>query len=397
VALVVSTGTVGRAEDDTMWDTRFGSNHNSEWETNDSVGWGVSTTKSGSIDFRGISLRFTNMSPTIPPRSKITRAVVRGTADGNQEDGTLTSIIECLAQDGFWDATPESSAQWLHQDHGNHPADFRITVKDSNPTVLTDSHIGSGNNFLLPLRQLSSPARFQRHGQSMEIETAGTLDTIDVILAKVGAPTGNIWLEIYDQDGSGFPDSLLATSDLKDVSTLTVGLGTVETFVFSGGDQYVFSLAEKFVVVVRGDWTVDGTNYVESQYKQPVGTSGGYTLGKAMTYGNGVGFDDHHYSTDTQALVVPSAHPTFFIFWDTPNFTSDVEYETPDLSEIVQAYVNSVAYNEGDPFAIQIQRLTLQQNALRAFKGFLHADTPGVSNHITLEIEWRERAVRVSA
>lgn len=395
--LVLSTATVAQSEDDTGYDVRFVNYRNIQWGPAHGVmQWGTQVVKGGTNHWLGFTARFANMAPTIPPRSTITSAVLKGTAQGNQA-GALTSIIECLAQDGLWDATPEAPDQWRDIDFGANHGDFRVTVFDSGPTTLTTSHIGSGNNFLWELRRYASPARYELLGQSMEIEVAGTLDTIDVILAKVGAPTGNIWLEIYDQDGSGFPDTLLATSDLFDVSTLTAGLGTVETFVFSGGDQYVFSLAEKFVVVITGDYTIDGTNYAEVQYKMPSGVQGGYTLGNAMSWGNGVGLDDQNYATNTQVIVLPSAHPSVFVFWTTPPFTAGLEYTTPDLKEIVQAYVNTVDYNEGDPFAINVSRLTAAQENIRNFKGFDHADTPGVSSQITLEIEWRERAVRVAA
>ncbi len=395
--LVVSTGTVAQSEDDTGYDVRFGNFRNVQWDPAHGVmQWGTQVTKSGTTHWLGSTMRFANVTPTIPPRSTITSAVLKGTA-ANTQAGALTTIIEVLAQDGLWDATPEVPDQWRNIDSGNNPGDLRVTVKDSGATTLTTSHIGTGNNFLWELRRYASPARYERLGQSMEIETAGTLDTIDVILAKNGVPTGNIWLEIYDQDGNGFPDTLLATSDLFDVSTLTAGLGTVETFVFSVGNQYAFSLAEKFVAVITGDYTIDGTNYAEVQYKMPNGVQGGYTLGNAMTWGNGVGLDDQNYATNVEVIVLPSAHPSVFVFWTTPPFTVSVEYTTPDLKEIVQAYVNTVDYNEGDPFAIQLSRLSAAQEAIRNFKGFDHADTPGVSNQITLEIEWRERAIVVDA
>lgn len=393
--LVVSTGTVAQSEDDTGYDVRFVNYRNIQWGPAHGVmQWGTQVVKGGTNHWLGFTARFANLSPTIPPRSTVTSAVLRGTAQGNQS-GALTSIIECLAQDGLWDATPSAPDQWRDIDNGTQHGDFRVTVFDSGPTILTDSHIGTGNNFLWELRRYASPARYELLGQSMEIEAAGTLDTIDVIMEGIGAPVGNIWLEIYDLDGSGHPDTLLATSGLVNVAT--IGAMAAHTFVFSGGDQYVFSLAEQFAVVARGDWALNGTDYVNLQYKLPGATQGGYTLGNAMTWGNGAGFDDQNYPTNLEVIVLPSAHPSLFVFWTTPPFTAGVEYTTPDLSELVQAYVNSAAYSEGDPFAVNVSRLTAAQENIRNFKGFDHADTPGVSSQITLEIEWRERAVRVAA
>ena len=394
--LVLSSGTVGRTEDDVVFDNRFGRFWNNEWKAANAVmQWGVASTKSGDIDFTGITMRFANILPAIPPRSVVTSAFLKG-IPSNSQSGTLTSIIECLAPDGLWDADPESPNSWQDFQFGTNPGDFRVTVKDPT-TTLTTSDIGTGNNFKQDFRKDASPGRFEQLGESMEIEVAGTLDEIDWTLAKVGAPTGNIWLEVWSQDGSGFPDTLLATSDLFDVSTLTVGLGLIETFVFSGGDQIPLALNDLVVVVLVGDFTINGTDYVESVFKMPSGVQGGYTLGTALTFGNGLGWDDHHYSASLEVIVLPSAHPSFFEFWTTPPFTAGVEVTTPDLRKIVQARINDGIYAEGDPIAIQIQRLTLQESAVRNFKGFDHVDTPGVSNQITLEIEWRERALRTAA
>lgn len=395
--LVLSTGTVSRTEDDVLFDKRFGAFWNREWKAaNTIMQWGVVSTKSGDIDFTGITMRFPNILPTIPPESFVTSAVLKGTPNADQS-GTLNSVIKCLAPDGLWDATPESSASWQDFQFGNNPGDFRVTVRDS-PTVLTTSDIGTGNNFKQTLRKDSSPGRFEMLGESMQIEVAGTLlDEIDWTLAKVGSPVGSIWLEVWSQNGGGFPDTLLATSDLFDVSTLTAGLGLIETFFFSGGDQIPLAVDDLVVVVLKGNFVINGVDYVEAVFKMPSGPSGTYLLGTALTFGEGVGWDDHHYATSLEVLMLPSTPPAYFEPWATQPFTAGVEESTPDLSDIVQARLNDGIYAEGDPIAIQIQRLTLQESAVRNFKGFDHPDTPGISNQITLEIEWRERALRTDA
>lgn len=394
MAIITSTATVAQSEDDTIWDTRASNFRNISWSAvaDGRLRWGVQGNKAGDIDWIGMALRFTNLSPTIPPNSKIVSAVIKGTAAAAQA-GALSTVIEILAQDGLWNVTPTAPQQWRNIDNGVHHGDFRVVVKDSGPTTLTTSNIGSGNNFEWELRKVVSPGRYERLGQSMEIETAGTLDTIDIQIGKVGSPTGLIWLEIYDQDGSGFPDTLLATSDTVDVSTISATTG-VHTFAFSGGDQYVFSLAEQFVVVIRGDWTINDTDYIVCRYKLPTATQGGYTLGNAMTFGIGAGFDDQNYPTDLELFGIALAHPSVFVPWSPPTFAAGVEYTTSDIANLVQAYVNLPAYSEGDPFAAQITRLTSQATAFRDFKSFDHADTPGVSNQITLEIQWRDRAIR---
>lgn len=315
--------------------------------------------------------------------------MLRGTAAADLA-GPVTTLIEVIAKDGFWDAVPNSPAQWKDIDNGVNPGDFRVTVNSAS-TELTTSNIGTGGNHRWEIRKHSVPARYAQLGQSMEIELAGTLADIDIILNKIGAPTGNIWLEVYDQDGSGFPGNLLATSDIRDVSLIPVGPpGVSETFVFSGGDQYVFSLAEKFVVVLRGDWAINGVDYVETTFKLPGAVQGGYTLGNAMTFGEGAGLDDQHYPTDLEVITLPSAHPSVFGIWVTPPFTAGVEYTTPNFSELMQPYLDAVGYAEGDPFAIQLTRFSAQQENTRSFKGFDHADTPATSNQITLQIQWSD-------
>jgi len=396
--IVTSTGTVAQSEDDTAWDNRAVDYRNNSWMPPfGQVVWGVFESKSGDVDFIGGTMRFTNMSPAVPSNAKIVSAVMRGTAAG-ADAGTVSTLIEVLAQDGLWEITPTTPAQWNDIDTTVQTANFRVEVRDTAATVMTTSDIGTGNNFEWELRKVVSPGRYERLGQSMTIETDGnlTLGEIDWTIGKVGLPTGLIFLELYDLDGNGHPDTLLATSDTVDVSTISATTG-VHTFVFSGGQQYGFSSSEQFAVVIRGDWTIDDTNYIACRYKMPGATQGGYdALGHALTFGVGAGFDDQHYPGDQNLFQIASAHPSVFVSWSPPTFVADVEYTTPDFANLIQAYVNLPAYSEGDPFAVQIFRLTAQATDMRKFKAFDHPDTPGVSNQIALEVQWKERAIRVS-
>jgi hypothetical protein len=179
---------------------------------------------------------------------------------------------------------------------------------------------------------------------------------------------------------------LLATSDVLDVSTISTTV-SLHTFVFSGDDAIAMTLAQQFCLVIRGTWAQNGVDYIVCQYKLPGATQGGYTLGEALVYGVGIGVDDQLYPTDNTLILLPSAHPGDFIFWDTDPFVADEEYQTPDFSTLMRAYQNT-AYVEGDPFLVNISRFSGGQKNLRVFKGFNHPDTPVVSNQITLEIQW---------
>lgn len=81
-----------------------------------------------------------------------------------------------------------------------------------------------------------------------------TLDSAKFYLYYSGSPTGNCTAKLYSMSGTyglnGVGDTLLATSDAVDVTTLPLGIGNIAlvTFSFSGAQRIALS-AGYYVIV----------------------------------------------------------------------------------------------------------------------------------------------------
>lgn len=130
-----------------------------------------------------------------------------------------------------------------------------------------------------------------RAGQSFLTTVALTeLHSVVLRVAKNGTPSGNIWVTI-EADASGAPSGTpLATSVLKNPTRFS-GTFQYVPFVFKGTNRIALSNATTYWIVVRGDWTIDGSNYVLWGRV----TAGGYAGGAALLFNgstwSGVGAD----------------------------------------------------------------------------------------------------------
>ena len=97
--------------------------------------------------------------------------------------------------------------------------------------------------------------------QGFSSDGAITVPYVDVYLKKVESPTGNIWVEIWTTSGTPARyAATLATSDTKDVSTLTTSYAS---YRFSFSPSVSISAATIYKLVVTGDFTLSGTNYAK--------------------------------------------------------------------------------------------------------------------------------------
>lgn len=105
-------------------------------------------------------------------------------------------------------------------------------------------------------------------GQSFACSVAGkVLDSVKLFLFKVNSPTGNAVAKLYSHSGtygtSSVPNTLLATSDNFDVSTLTT-TGQGITFNFTGANRVALNDATNYVIVVEY-LSGTGTHYVKCE------------------------------------------------------------------------------------------------------------------------------------
>ncbi len=83
---------------------------------------------------------------------------------------------------------------------------------------------------------------------------------VKVNLKKDGTPTGNIWVEIWSDNGSNLPLAYIGKSNNQNVASLSTS-ETEVTFAFTTPVGPLTS-GTKYHIAVFGDWTVDGSNYV---------------------------------------------------------------------------------------------------------------------------------------
>ena len=113
-------------------------------------------------------------------------------------------------------------------------------------------------------------------GQSFQTTESTTLDSCKFNLKKVGSPTGNATAALYSHSGTygstGIPDTLLATSDNFDISSLSTSY-SLATFNFSGANRVELSAStDYFIVVLYEDGIVD--NYLQMAGSNLKGHSG---------------------------------------------------------------------------------------------------------------------------
>lgn len=108
-------------------------------------------------------------------------------------------------------------------------------------------------------------------GNDFVANATGTITGVQLMLNKGGSPTGNVWLAIYNADGSGNPTTLVANS------STTVPANTVTTtnlkyygwnfsgFTITNGQRYAFVVSTEGI-------GIDATNWVRGQGASYTGT-----------------------------------------------------------------------------------------------------------------------------
>lgn len=390
---IVSTASVLLQSDETYgFDSLapfIGTWRNIQWDDagGDLLVWGRQFSKFGVFDWVRANFKFTNLTPTIPANAKIISAVLRGTAFATSTALDFFSVIRVLSRDDIW--VPPSTSGWKTASTITGPqpdlhtaADvevFNLGVGSMVNTAITTTHTW-------PIRD-NADSRHLRAGQGVTIESAGTLGFVDIEIDKTGAPGGNIWCEVYSQDGSGLADALLATSDTRPAADAPTAPGRLR-FTFSGGDQIALALNQQIVIVLNGDYALSATDNVAMAW-----TRGGYDIGTFQIDGTGRGFDSQSYPMQRNFQNVAGDG---FVVWIAPQFFVGVDYDTPDLSLIFQGHIMASGYVEGDPLALSIERSLFLSPGATADRRWA-SSTHVTFQSVRLIVEWRDRAIRVTA
>lgn len=148
-----------------------------------------------------------------------------------------------------------------------------------------DEEVITGEDGAHALRDATARTRL---AQGFQVDTAGELEFIDVKLVKTGSPTGNFWVTLEANSGGVPTNTALATTDKYDVSRLQITTPTWVRLPFR--TPYSVSAATQYHLVLQGDFTVSGANYISWR----ADTS-------AATYANGskAAYDGATWTTDT--------------------------------------------------------------------------------------------------
>lgn len=116
-------------------------------------------------------------------------------------------------------------------------------------------------------------------GQAFNASQNATLTGVSFRLKKIGTPAATTMVaKLYTTTGTygsnARPNTLLATSDTVNVSTLTTSYAT-STFTFSGVNQYALTSGTKYAIQLDVNTTGDATNAVVAGIVNPTGTHSG--------------------------------------------------------------------------------------------------------------------------
>jgi len=122
-------------------------------------------------------------------------------------------------------------------------------------TEQEDSYIFSVANYYA----LRDTATDTMVAQTINLPYDGVFTGITLWLRKTSSPTGNMWLEIWTDDNGTPGVQVGSDSNVLDVSTVAAG-GAAYELTFN--DMPTLTASTTYWILVQGDYTIDGVNYI---------------------------------------------------------------------------------------------------------------------------------------
>lgn len=281
--------------------------------------------------------------PDLPRRSKITSAFLRITAETVSYGNPFNAVLRFIVRDGKWNRP--SHDDWV----GIPTHDLKLQVADSGTVTRIDT-LSSTTDMQWDLRFNAN--HFQKLGQRFtNTGSSFTLGSAKLELSKVGSPTGEVGLEVYQVNiflGRMNPgDAPIAVSSGINVASIG-GTKSLHRFDFIGPNQITISndvFLRQYIVTLTGTYPPSSTHYVR-WHGRANGQGTEYANGYALTSGIGFQFDQQNYPDD-QSLP----YGAFFAFgssatWPLPAMVAGGSYESPDISLLVQEAINDSQYDD---------------------------------------------------
>jgi len=141
--------------------------------------------------------------------------------------------------------------------------------------VTIDSYFVSSNQGY----RIYTDSTYHYYGQSFNNPTEITLDSCSFSLYKKESPTGNLTATLRSHNGTfgsvSYPGSILATSDVVDVSTVTVGSFNFVTFNFTGANRITLQAGVDYFIILNYPTGGDADNYISYNVDTVVKTHNG--------------------------------------------------------------------------------------------------------------------------
>jgi len=342
------------AEDD---DTEFGPNNsNSVPSRATKISWGLDS-KDGTQYWANFIFR--NFS--IPRGAKIVSASITGRAVDTLSIAGNSTQINLLAKGQKWE-TPNRIA-WTRA----HFLAFHYQAK---------SDVGASlGSWLTPVGTRLYGIRVDprgndgymsedKLGMSWTASASGDLGSAVLKLRRIGhpGPGGYVWAELWTQSGD-LPASQATVSGQPvvsaSVSANTISTGPQDvTFTFSPPYYQIVS-GTKYAFVLNGDYAKNSSTFITwagASWIYGQGNPSGSGNGWASSYGVGNGFSPNNFmSAQDVAWTAGNFYtPAGSVAWAPPTtWTGGVEYTTPDIGPMIQAWVNDASYNPNERICVR--------------------------------------------
>src|SRR3990167_2401262 len=175
---------------------------------------------------------------------------------------TITSQAAGLATSTYTPASNLTDAKKYY---------WRYRVRTS-ATLTTDQSNTTGSAAGHALRDAAARTIL---AQSFKPTKSLPLKRVILSLKKTGAPTGNIWIEIWATSG-GSPSAQTGT-DSATVSVASIGTGAFENVTFDFTTPIPLVAGTTYAITLHGDFAVSASDYCSWEYD----AAGSYSNGSA--------------------------------------------------------------------------------------------------------------------
>lgn len=208
--------------------------------------------------FRGLHLR-TSPNADVAATTVSVLGLTQWVADdGMMVDDTLannTAVISSSGAGGL-DTGSEAASTWyeIYRIRKSSDGTLNTLLHQAKDYFLDEQNTTAASNI-----SLRSGSSITKLGQTFDTDVTGYVEFIDVKIAKVGTPTGRVWVELYATSAGAPTGAVTATSDKLDVSLVST---TAQAISFIFRTPVSLTAGTTYALAITGDFSVDASHYV---------------------------------------------------------------------------------------------------------------------------------------